>query len=130
MADRLSGLITGLVGPLQIGGVRTVVVDVLVLASLLVLVITGVGMTVGRSPMTRLHFLAPAGTLALPLLGLAAVISQGPTLGSTAIALAVIAAGLSSPLLTTSIARLMATENNDNGAHDATIDDHGTEEQP
>lgn len=129
MADQPIGLITGLLGPLMVGGVRTIVVDVLVMLSLLVLVITAVGMTVGRSPLTRLHFLAPAGTLGLPLLGLAAVISQGPTLGSSAIALAVIAGALSSPVLTTSIARLVAAENGGVEVDDAVMDDHRAGEQ-
>lgn len=129
MADPMTGLITGLVGPLMVAGARTVLVDVLVTLALVVLGITAVGMTIGRSPLTRLHFLAPAGTLALPLFGLAAVISQGLTLGSTAIALAVIAGALSSPVLTTSIARLVAAEDGDDQAHDAVIDDRRTGEQ-
>lgn len=139
MADPMTGLITELIGTLMVAGARTVVVDVLVVLALVVLVVTAVGMTIGRSPLTRLHFLAPAGTLALPLFGLAAVISQGLTLGSTAIALAVIAGALSSPVLTTSIARLVAAEDagdekgdaedGDDEAHDAVIDDHRAGEQ-
>lgn len=134
MADPMTGLITGLVGPLMVAGARTVLVDVLVMLALVVLVVTAMGMTIGRSRLTRLHFLAPAGTLALPLFGLAAVISQGLTLGSTAIALAVIAGALSSPVLTTSIARLVAAEDadvedGDDEAHDAVIDDHRAGEQ-
>lgn len=129
MADPMLGLITGLVGPLPVGGVRTVVIDGLVIVALALLVITAVGMMIGRSPLTKLHFLAPAGTLALPLFGLAAVISQGLTLGSAAIALAVIGGGLSSPVLTISIARLVAAENGADEQQDAVLDDHPTGEQ-
>lgn len=129
MADPMLGLITGLVGSLPVGGVRTVVIDGLVIVALALLVITAVGMMIGRSPLTKLHFLAPAGTLALPLFGLAAVISQGLTLGSAAIALAVIGGGLSSPVLTISIARLVAAENGADEQQDAVLDDHPTGEQ-
>lgn len=129
MADPMVGLITGLVVPLPVGGVRTVVIDGLVIVALAILMITAVGMMIGRSPLTKLHFLAPAGTLALPLFGLAAVISQGLTLGSAAIALAVVGGALSSPVLTTSIARLVAAENGTDEHSDAVLDDHPTGEQ-
>lgn len=125
----ITDLVPGLLTPLGIGTARTVLIDVLVVAALVVVVITAVGLTIGRSPLTRLHFLAPAGTLALPLLGLAAVISQGPTLGSTAIAVAVVAGALSSPVLATSIARLVAAENGTGADRDAVTGDHRAEEQ-
>lgn len=129
MADPATALITGLLTRLGIGTARTVLIDVLVIAALVVVVITAVGMTIGRSPLTRLHFLAPAGTLALPLFGLAAVISQGLSLGSTAIAVAVVAGALSSPVLATSIARLVAAENGTGADRDVATGDHRAGEQ-
>ena len=105
----MNELITGL----AVGAVRSGIVDGLIILALLILTIAGIGLVVGRTPTTRLHFLAPASTLALPCFGLAAVIDQGLSLGSAAIALAVLAGALSAPVLTTSIARLVASEHTD-----------------
>lgn len=118
----------GMIIVLAIGTVRTVVSDALVILALAAIVVTGVGISAARSPVTRLHFLAPASTIALPLFGIGAIINQGLTLGSAAIAVSVIAGALSAPVLTTSIARLVAAEESDD-ARDM-IGEESAEEAP
>ncbi|GAB3926582.1 hypothetical protein GCM10011575_07940 [Microlunatus endophyticus] len=108
----MTGLLTGL----ALGALRAGMVDVLVILALLVITIAAVGLVLAHDPVTRLHFLAPASTLALPCFGAAAVIEQGLGLGSAAIVLTVVAGALSSPVLTTSIARLVAAEDADRPA--------------
>jgi multisubunit Na+/H+ antiporter MnhG subunit len=87
-----------------------VISAVLIVLALAVVMVASAGVVTARSAVTRLHFLAPCSTLALPLLGIAAIIHQGLTLGSAAIAVSVAAAALSAPVLTTSIARLVTAE--------------------
>lgn len=101
---------------LSIGVVRSGVVDGLVILSLLLILIAGAGLVAAREPITRLHFLAPASTLALPCIGVAAMIDEGFSLSTATIALAVAAASLSSPVLTISIARLISAEDADHPA--------------
>ena len=87
--------------------IRTGVVDALVIAALILVSWSAVGMLIARRPITRLHFLAPITTVALPLFGLAAMITIGPTLGSAAVALTVAATALSGPMLSTAIGHAM-----------------------
>lgn len=88
----------------------SVIIDILVALALVIMSITAIGMLTARQTITRLHFLAPASTLALPLFGIAAVINFGLTLGSAAVAVAILACALSAPALATSMARLAAAE--------------------
>lgn|GEM_PF-5930585 len=111
MTEQTSGPVAALI----IGGLRPTLVDILVILALAVLVISAVGMISGRNVVTRLHFLAPVTTLALPLFGIAAMIDLGPTLGSAAVAVSVAAAALSAPMLTTSIARLITARDGASG---------------
>lgn len=105
-----------LITDLGVGAVRSGVVDGLVVLALLVITVAAVGLVITSNPVTRLHFLAPASTLALPCFGLAAMISEGLSLGTAAIALTVAAAALSAPVLTVSIARLVSAEETDQPA--------------
>jgi len=98
-----------LLAVLPIGALRGGVADVLVILALLLMTVAASGLVLAKEPVTRLHFLAPASTLALPCFGIAAILAQGPSLGSAAIAVAVAAAALSAPALTTSIARLISS---------------------
>lgn len=120
MADPIAGMtthvITGLLTTLiTAGSVRTAATDTLVVLALALIMVAAIGLTFARSAVTRLHFLAPASTVALPIFGLAAIINQGLTLGSAAVAVSVAAAALSAPVLTTSIGRLVAAEDADGG---------------
>jgi multisubunit Na+/H+ antiporter MnhG subunit len=87
--------------------IRTGAVDALVIAALILVSWSAVGMLIARRPITRLHFLAPITTVALPLFGLAAMITIGPTLGSAAVALTVAVTALSGPVLSTAIGHAM-----------------------
>jgi len=101
---------------LSVAVLRSGIVDGLVILALLLMTVAAVGLVVARNPITRLHFLAPASTLALPCFGIAAMISEGLSLGTATIALTIVAGALSSPVLTTSIARLMSAEEADHPA--------------
>lgn len=101
---------------LSISVVRSGIVDGLVILALLMITVAAVGLVVARNPITRLHFLAPASTLALPCFGIAAMINEGLSLGTATIALTVVAGALSAPVLTTSIARLISAEDADHPA--------------
>lgn len=109
-------IMTDLITGLSIGAVRSGVVDGLVVLALLVITVAAVGLVVTRNPVTRLHFLAPASTLALPCLGIAAMINEGLSLPTATIALTVAAGALSAPVLTVSIARLVSAETSDQPA--------------
>lgn len=91
-------------------GPRPVIVDVLVIIALMVITIAAIGLIRTENPITRLHFVAPTSTLALPCFGLAAIIEEGFRLGSAAIALAIAAGALSAPVLTIAIARVITAE--------------------
>lgn len=102
-----------LITALSIPTARSAVVDGLVILSLVLMTVAAIGLVSSRSPVTRLHFLAPASTLALPCFGIAAMISEGLSLGTATIALTVAAGALSAPVLTTSIARLISAQETD-----------------
>ena len=83
---------------------------VLVLVALAIVVFCAVGALVARRPLTRLHFLAPVTTIAVPLFCLGAALPTGFTLGTaTIVAIAVVVAA-GSPVLTAAVARALAAD--------------------
>jgi multisubunit Na+/H+ antiporter MnhG subunit len=87
--------------------VAEVVVVVLLAAAVLVVLLAGAGVLVARQPVSRLHFLAVATTVALPLLAAAAVVQQGLSLTSAAVAVIALVGALSGPALAIAIGRAM-----------------------
>lgn len=83
-----------------------------VCAALAVLIVAyaACGALLARSPLARLHFLAPVTTLAVPLLCLAAVVSLGVSLGSATIGAIAAVVAVSSPALTAAVGRALASE--------------------
>jgi multisubunit Na+/H+ antiporter MnhG subunit len=68
------------------------------------------GAFLARSPLARLHFLAPVTTLAVPLLAVASVLSLGVSLGSASIIVTAAALAVSGPALTAAVGRSLAAE--------------------
>ena len=83
-----------------------------VFAGLAVLLVAyaGVGALLARSPLARLHFLAPVTTLAAPLFCVAAVIQFGVSLGSATVVAIALAVAVSGSPVTTAIGRALAQE--------------------
>lgn len=83
---------------------------ILVVAALVVVAFSAVGVLIARRPLTRLHFLAAVTTIAVPLFCLAAVLASGVSLGSAVIVLTALAVAFGSPVLTAAVARALAGE--------------------
>ena len=65
---------------------------------------------VARHPLTRLHFLAPVTSIAVPLFCIAAALSTGLNLGTATIVLIGIVVAFGSPVLTAAVARALAAD--------------------
>lgn len=87
-----------------------IVVTALLAAALLVALLAGAGVLLARQPISRLHFLAVATTVALPLLAAAAVVEQGLSLTSAAVAVIALVGALSGPALAVAIGRAMVRD--------------------
>ena len=87
-----------------------VISTVLVVAALAVVLFCAVGAVVARHPLTRLHFLAPVTTIAVPLFCIAAALSTGFTPGSATIVLTGVVLAAGSPVLTAAVARALAAD--------------------
>ncbi|MDP9882668.1 uncharacterized membrane protein YoaK (UPF0700 family) [Sinomonas atrocyanea] len=83
-----------------------------VFAALAILVVAYAagGALLARTPLGRLHFLAPVTTLAVPLLAVAAVLALGVSLGSASVLVTAAAIALSGPALTAAVGRALAAE--------------------
>lgn len=88
----------------------TVVEAVFAVLAVLVVAYASVGALTARSPLAKLHFLAPVTTIAVPLFGVAAVIFFGIGLGGAAVAVVALVVAFSGPSLTTAIGRALAAE--------------------
>ena len=108
----------------------SVITDVLVGLSLVIMTVAAIGVLTARRTITRLHFLAPVSTLGLPIFGIAAVINFGLTLGSAAVVVAILACALSAPVLTTSMARVAEAESNAYDTSNHADDQDGSSGEP
>ncbi|WP_138445061.1 monovalent cation/H(+) antiporter subunit G [Sinomonas susongensis] len=83
-----------------------------VFAGLAVLVVAyaSLGAVLARSPLARLHFLAPVTAIAVPLFAVAGVIYFGASLGGAAVAVVALVIAFTGPSMTTAIGRALAAE--------------------
>lgn len=87
-----------------------IIETVLVAAALAVVLFCSVGAVVAQHPLTRLHFLAPVTTIAVPLFCIAAALATGPTLGTATIVLIGLVLAIGSPVLSSAVARALADD--------------------
>ena len=78
--------------------------------AVLVIAYASIGALMARSPLAKLHFLAPATTIAVPLFGIAALIYFGIGLAGAAVAVVALVVAFTGPSLTTAIGRALAAE--------------------
>ncbi|NUP74891.1 MAG: hypothetical protein HOQ07_09645 [Sinomonas sp.] len=78
--------------------------------AVLIVAYAGFGALLARTPLDKLHFLAPVTTLAVPLFSVAAIIAFGVSLGSATMAVIALGVALSGPAVTTAIGRTLADE--------------------
>ncbi|WP_334172231.1 monovalent cation/H(+) antiporter subunit G [Sinomonas sp.] len=83
-----------------------------VFAGLAVLVVAyaSVGALMARSPLARLHFLAPVSAIAVPLFAVSAFLYFGVSLGGAAVVVIALVVAFTGPALTTAIGRALAAE--------------------
>lgn len=89
---------------------KEIAVAVLVAIAFAVVAFSAVGALRARRPLTRLHYLAPVTTIAVPLLCLAAALTEGATLGTATIVLTALVAAFSSPVTSAAVGRTLAEE--------------------
>ncbi|QDP97483.1 hypothetical protein FOE78_17585 [Microlunatus elymi] len=86
------------------------VITILIVLALAAAALTGLGVLLARTPLDRLHFLAPLGTLGVLLFAAAAVLMTGPTLSSVLIGLTAVITAVSSSVLVVAVGRALADE--------------------
>jgi multisubunit Na+/H+ antiporter MnhG subunit len=85
-----------------------VVVDVLVGAGVLVAVLSCLAALRSRSVYRRLHYLTAVTSLAGPLVGIAAIVMDGPGLTGASVLLVILALAVTGPVLGAATGRLNA----------------------
>jgi multicomponent Na+:H+ antiporter subunit G len=85
-----------------------VVVDVLAGAGVLVAVCAGLAALRARSVYRRLHYLTAITSLAAPLVGIAAIVADGPGLTGASVLLVILVLAVTGPVLSAATGRLNA----------------------
>lgn len=96
--------------------VRDLATDVLVSAGVLVTILASLAALRARSVYRRLHYLTAITSLAGPLVGLGAIVADGPGLAGASVLLIMLVVGITGPVLGSATARL-------NAQHDGVIDE-------
>jgi multicomponent Na+:H+ antiporter subunit G len=96
--------------------VRQVAVDVLVGAGALVAVLACLAALRSRSVYRRLHYLTAVTSLAAPLIGIGAIVADGPGLTGASVLLVILVLAITGPVLGAATGRL-------NAQHDGIVDD-------